>query len=122
MSEVIPCLERQCPIQYVLDRLGNKWSVLILRELFMGDRRTHEFLSALAGISTKTLTVRLRELEQHGLVLRQVYPEVPPRVVYSLTPKGKEIQPVLMALHQVGERWLQQEHCACPLVELERSV
>ncbi|MGB0562193.1 MAG: winged helix-turn-helix transcriptional regulator [Spirulinaceae cyanobacterium] len=121
MSEENPCLEVQCPIQYVLDRLGNKWSLLILRELFLGDRRTHEFLSTLGGISTKTLTVRLRELEQHGLVTRQVYPEVPPRVVYSLTVKGRELQPVLAAMHQVGERWLKQEHCACPLVGLDNS-
>ena len=116
MSYSNPCLEAQCPIQFVLDMLGGKWSILILRELFLGERRTHEFLEALPGISTKTLTIRLRELEKHRLVERQVYPEVPPRVVYSLTQKGKELQPVMTALHQVGEQWLQQEHCSCPLV------
>lgn len=117
-----PCLEVLCPIQFVLDILGNKWSVLVLRELFLGDRRTHELLNALPGVSTKTLTMRLRDLEQHGLVDRQVYPEVPPRVVYSLTAKGKELQPVLAALHHVGEQWLQQQHCACPLVESVESA
>ena len=91
MSQPNPCLEVQCPIQFVLDILGGKWSILILRELFLGERRTHEFLEALPGISTKTLTMRLRELEKHRLVERQVYPEVPPRVVYSLTQKGKDL-------------------------------
>lgn len=109
------CLENQCPIQFVVDLLGNKWSILILKELFTGDRRTHEFLAALPGISTKTLTIRLRELEEHGIVHRQVFAEVPPRVEYSLTAKGREIQPVMAALHQVGSQWLDQEVCVCPL-------
>ncbi|MDJ0706333.1 MAG: helix-turn-helix domain-containing protein [Leptolyngbyaceae cyanobacterium MO_188.B28] len=121
MSQPNPCLEVQCPIQFVLDILGGKWSILILRELFLGERRTHEFLEALPGISTKTLTMRLRELEKHQLVERQVYPEVPPRVVYSLTQKGKDLQPVMAALHQVGEQWLQQEQCHCPLVAPNHS-
>lgn len=111
-----PCLEASCPIQFVLDRVGNKWSILVLRELFLGDRRTHEFLEALPGISSKTLTIRLRDLEHYGLIERQVYSEIPPRVVYSLTPKGRALQPVMAALHQVGEWWLQPEHCNCPLV------
>ncbi|NEO83539.1 MAG: helix-turn-helix transcriptional regulator [Spirulina sp. SIO3F2] len=117
MSNSTPCLDTPCPIQFVLDILGSKWSILILRELFLGDRRTHELLSALPGISTKTLTIRLRELEQHQLVVRHVYAEVPPRVVYGLTTKGRELQPVMAAMHQVGQQWLAQADCACPLVE-----
>lgn len=105
----------QCPIQFVVDLLGNKWSILLLRELFAGDRRTHELLKALSGISTKTLTIRLRELEVHGLVERRVYAEIPPHVEYSLTPKGRQIQPVMSAMHQVGSQWLDQSSCACPL-------
>lgn len=103
--------EARCPIQFVLEILGNKWAILILRELFVGNRRTHEFLEALPGISTKTLTARLRELERCGLVTRKVYPEVPPRVEYSLTEKGFEIQPVMVALKGLGEHWLQAEDC-----------
>jgi DNA-binding HxlR family transcriptional regulator len=95
--------------------LDNKWSILVLRELFGGARRTHELLAALPGISTKTLTQRLRELESQGLVDRRVYAEIPPRVEYSLTPKGRQIQPVMAALHQVGSQWLGQESCICPL-------
>jgi DNA-binding HxlR family transcriptional regulator len=109
------CTESKCPIQFTLDLIGNKWSIMVLRELFMGDRRTHEFLEALPGISTKTLMVRLRELEEQGLVERRVYAEIPPHVEYSLTEKGRQIQPVMTALYQVGSKWLQTEKCVCPL-------
>ncbi|MBW4621692.1 MAG: helix-turn-helix transcriptional regulator [Cyanosarcina radialis HA8281-LM2] len=119
MLEVDRCGEFQCPIQYVVDLLGNKWSILVLRELFGGDRRTHELLAALPGISTKTLTQRLRELEARGLVERRVYAEIPPHVEYSLTPKGRQIKPVMIALHQVGLQWLEEETCICPLVEID---
>lgn len=115
MLDTSQCIEFKCPIQYTLDLIGSKWSILILRELFAGDRRTHEFLEALPGISTKTLMIRLKELEEHGLVERRAYAEVPPRVEYSLTQKGREIQPVMAALNQVGSRWMKRESCACPL-------
>jgi DNA-binding HxlR family transcriptional regulator len=119
MQEADQCLEIKCPIQFVVDLLGNKWSILVLRELFGGDRRTHELLAALPGISMKTLTHRLRELEAQGLVERRIYAEIPPHVEYSLTPKGQQIQPVMAALHEVGSNWLAQETCVCPLVLLE---
>ncbi|BAW95315.1 putative transcriptional regulator [[Synechococcus] sp. NIES-970] len=117
MPDTSPCndVTFQCPIQFVVDLLGNKWSILVLRELFGGDRRTNELLKALPGISTKTLMVRLRELETHGLVERRIYAEIPPRVEYSLTAKGRELQPVMVALHQVGSQWLDQDTCVCPL-------
>ena len=95
-----------CPVHLVLSYIGGKWAILILQELFEGSRRTNQFLSALPGISTKTLTARLRELESYGLVKRTVFPEVPPRVEYSLTPKGREVQPIMAALNQVGQHWL----------------
>lgn len=115
MKHQTQCPEIRCPIQFVLELVGSKWAILILRELFSGHRRTHEFLDALPGISTKTLTARLRELESYGLVRRKVFPEVPPRVEYSLTEKGREMQPVLMSLKQLGEQWLEQESCRCPM-------
>lgn len=117
MSEVNQCVEVKCPIQFVLDLLDNKWSILILRELFGGARRTHELLAALPGISTKTLTARLRELEANGLVDRQVYAEVPPRVEYRITAKGLQLQPVMAALHTVGSQWLAQDECVCPMLQ-----
>ncbi|MEL6381035.1 MAG: helix-turn-helix domain-containing protein [Cyanobacteria bacterium J06626_18] len=107
MAQLNQYSETRCPIQYVLEIVGSKWAILILRELFVGSRRTHEFLEALPGISTKTLTARLRELERYGLVTRKVYAEVPPRVEYSLTEKGLELQPVMQALRGLGEQWLQ---------------
>lgn len=109
------CLQFQCPIQFVLKTIDGKWSILILRELLLGDRRTHELCKALPGISTKTLTSRLRDLELQGLVERRVYAEVPPRVEYSLTVKGHQIKPVLSALYDVGQQWLEQKDCACPI-------
>ena len=96
----------ECPVHLVLSYIGSKWAILILKELFQGNRRTNEFLSALPGISTKTLTARLRELESNGLIKRTVFPEVPPRVEYSLTSKGREVQPIMAALHTVGQQWL----------------
>jgi DNA-binding HxlR family transcriptional regulator len=115
MPETELCQDFICPIQFTLDLIGSKWAILILRELFMGDRRTHELLEALPGISTKTLMIRLRELEKYELVERRIYAEIPPHVEYSLTEKGRGIQPVMTALHQVGSQWLQQEACICPL-------
>ncbi|MEL7509725.1 MAG: helix-turn-helix domain-containing protein [Cyanobacteria bacterium J06554_1] len=115
MPSIDDCLTSICPIQFVVDILGSKWSILILRELWDQDRRTNELLKALPGISSKTLTVRLRSLEEHGLIVRRAYAEVPPRVEYAITDKGKELQPVVTALHQVGQQWLKQDSCACPL-------
>lgn len=119
MHETQDCLNTQCPIEFTLDILEGKWSIPILRELFSGTRRTHQLLEALPGISSKTLMVRLRDLEQHGLVVRQIFAEVPLHVEYSITDKGRQIQPVLMALYQVGQKWLQQPDCHCPLNEIE---
>lgn len=106
------CLQSSSPAQFLLELVGNKWSFLILQELLRGKRRTGQLVAALPGISTKTLTSRLKELEKHGIVRRTVYPEIPPRVEYALTDKGKELQPVIAALKAVGERWLEE---ACPL-------
>ena len=105
------CCEDTHPIEFVLELLANKWSVSIVRELLEGSRRTHQLLEALPGISSKTLTARLRELEAHGLVNRTVYAEIPPRVEYSLTEKGRELQGAIAVLKQLGERWLGKKAC-----------
>lgn len=109
------CLDVSCPIQLVVDILGSKWSILILRELFGGDRRTHELLESLPGISSKTLTQRLRQLEAVGLIERRIFAEIPPHVEYSLTSKGQELKPVMQSLYSVGQKWLEKEDCQCPL-------
>ncbi|MCM1982238.1 winged helix-turn-helix transcriptional regulator [Lyngbya confervoides] len=115
MLSTSDCLQGACPISHVLDLIDGKWSILLLRELFCGDRRTHELSKALTGISSKTLSHELKRLEKYGLLDRRVYAEVPPRVEYSLTPKGREIQPVLRALYEVGRQWLDQDSCDCPM-------
>ncbi len=93
-----------CPIEKAVSILEGKWTLLILRELFTGMKRFGELRSELEGISPKTLTERLRILEEHGIVRRTIYPEVPPRVEYSLTEYGETLRPVIDALRAWGEQ------------------
>jgi DNA-binding HxlR family transcriptional regulator len=83
--------------------LDGKWTLLILRELFQGKRRFGELRATLRGVSPKTLTERLRFLEERGVVRRTIFPEIPPRVEYCLTARGQEAQPVIEALRDWGE-------------------
>ncbi|MCG5056597.1 MAG: helix-turn-helix transcriptional regulator [Limnoraphis sp. WC205] len=108
-------VDQNCPIEYTIELIGTKWSIGILRELLNGDRRTHELAEALPGISSKTLTLRLRTLEKHGIIRRKVYAEIPPHVEYSITEKGRELQPAIAILKQVGQRLLSQEDAFHPL-------
>ena len=110
-----PRSDQNCPIEYTMELIGSKWSIAILRELLTGERRTRELAEALPGISSKTLTLRLRTLEKHGIIERKVYPEIPPHVEYSLTEKGRELQPAIAILKQVGQRLLSQEDTFHPL-------
>ena len=82
--------------------LDGKWTMLVIRDLLTGTKRFSELRASLAGISPKTLTDRLRDLEQHGLVQRRSYAEIPPRVEYSLTAKGRTLEPVVGALADWG--------------------
>ncbi len=92
-----------CPIERAVGVLDGKWTLLILRELFQGTRRFGELRMVLEGVSPKTLTERLRFLEEQGVVERTVYPEIPPRVEYSLTERGQKAWPVMVALRDWGE-------------------
>lgn len=94
--------ERGCPIEKAVSVLDGKWTLLILRELFAGTRRFGELRASLHGVSPKTLTERLRFLEEQGVVLRTIHPEIPPRVEYSLTDRGRSAEPVIKALHDWG--------------------
>ena len=78
-----------CPVETTLMLIGDKWKVLILRDLMPGKKRFGELKKSIGGVSQKVLTAQLRDMEANGLVNRKVYPEVPPRVEYSLTEFGK---------------------------------
>lgn len=103
--EVRVQVDPRCTIERTLDVIGGKWATLILRELLGGTKRFGEMRARLTGVSPKTLTDRLRELEAHGVVARTVYAEVPPRVEYTLTEKGRALRPILEAMGAWGERW-----------------
>ncbi|MDB9312842.1 helix-turn-helix domain-containing protein [Spirulina sp. CS-785/01] len=92
-----------CAVETTLRVIGGRWKVLILRELFQGVRRFGELQRALTGVTQKMLTQQLRELEADGIVHREVYPVVPPKVEYSLTPLGESLDPILQAMHDWGE-------------------
>jgi len=92
-----------CPVETTLAIIGGLWKVLILRELLGGTKRFNELHRALAGVTHRTLTQQLRELEAHRVIRRKVYRQVPPKVEYSLTPLGETLKPVLDAMHQWGE-------------------
>ncbi|MHA6531771.1 winged helix-turn-helix transcriptional regulator [Paenibacillus sp. BAC0078] len=92
-----------CPIAKTLDVIGTKWTFLIIRDLLIcGTMRFSDLIRSLEGISPKTLALRLRELENHGILERTVYPEVPPRVEYTLTTKGKQLENIFIELKRYG--------------------
>lgn len=94
-----------CPVEITLSMISNKWKVLILRELFGGTRRFSELKRSLPGLTQKMLTQQLRDMEASGLIERTVYPVVPPKVEYSLSPLGRSLSPVLDALREWGESY-----------------
>jgi DNA-binding HxlR family transcriptional regulator len=94
-----------CPLFRTLDIIGDRWTILILRDLVLeGPRKFHELQSSLTGISPNTLSARLKTLEEHAIVGRRLYEEHPPRAEYALTEKGNELRPVLRALRSWGEK------------------
>jgi len=94
-----------CPVETAIEIIGGRWKVLILRELFNGTRRFSELRRALSGVSHRTLTQQLRELEAHGIVRRKVHRQIPPKVEYSLSPLGETLRPVIAAMHDWAEEY-----------------
>ena len=90
-----------CPVETTLSLIGDKWKVLILRDLMPGTKRFGELKRSIGSVSQKVLTAQLRDMEEKGLVTRTVYAEVPPRVEYTLTETGYSLRPILDAM----ERW-----------------
>ena len=94
-----------CDIDPVLDIIGDQWMLAIIHQLSAGPRRALELHSEFTGMSSKTITSRLKKLERNRVVQRRSYPESPPRVEYSLTEKGLELLPVMRAIAAVASKW-----------------
>jgi DNA-binding HxlR family transcriptional regulator len=99
-----------CPVERTLEVIGGRWKVLILRELFLGVKRFGQLHRALHGITQKMLTQQLREMEEDGIVHREVYLQVPPKVEYSLTPLGESLKPIIESMHEWGVRHLDEQN------------
>ena len=98
-----------CPVETTLSLIGDKWKVLILRDLMPGTKRFVELKKSIGSVSQKVLTAQLRAMEDSGLVHREVYAEVPPRVEYSLTALGRSLQPILTAMQQWGDDYKRRQ-------------
>ena len=109
--------DQHCPVAKSLDILGERWTLLVVRDLLRGRHRFHELAASLPGIAPNVLSGRLKLLEEHGLVERRFYSEHPPRAEYVPTPKGKELEIIVRALASWGARNLGAEaapvHRAC---------
>jgi DNA-binding HxlR family transcriptional regulator len=98
--------QSNCPVARTLDIIGERWTILLLRDLFLqGPRRFQDFQQSLTGVAPNTLSARLKAMEEHGLIARRVYSDHPPRLAYHLTEKGKSLGPVLKALREWGQRY-----------------
>lgn len=100
-----------CPVARTAELIGNRWTPLIIRDLADGSRRFSELERSLAGISPKTLSERLKRLEEADVVDRECFAEVPPRVQYSLTQKGHALLPIIESMREFGHVWLSNLEC-----------
>jgi DNA-binding HxlR family transcriptional regulator len=98
-----------CPVCRTAEVVCGKWTLLLIRDLAAGSSRFCELERSLEGISPRTLSLRLRALEEEGIVERHTYPEVPPRVEYALTTKGEALVPLIDDMRKYGTRWLLAE-------------
>ncbi len=98
-----------CPIARTAEIISGKWTLLIIRDLASGVKRFNQLERSLHGISPKTLSERLRSLEEEGVIIRQTFAEMPPRVEYSLTVKGRDLCDVIESMRSYGKRWLCNE-------------
>lgn len=104
-NDAMPSIEDLplCPVETTVQLIGSKWRLLIMRDLLGGAKRFGELKKSVGSISQKVLTSNLREMEEKGLVVRRVYPEVPPHVEYDLTELGRSLRPIIDALRVWGE-------------------
>ena len=106
-----------CPVCATADVICGKWTILVIRDLAEGRTRFCELERSLAGISPRTLSLRLRGLEEQGMVERHTYAEVPPRVEYSLTSKGRALLPLIEDMRRYGREQLGVNDCSTESVE-----
>jgi DNA-binding HxlR family transcriptional regulator len=111
--------DSSCPVCRTAEIVCGKWTLLVIRDLAEGRSRFCELERSLQGISPRTLSLRLRALEQEGIVRRQTYPEVPPRVEYALTEKGQALVPLIESMRAYGREWLGCEADADEVAEPE---
>jgi len=107
-------VDETCPVCRTAEVVCGKWTLLLVRDLAGGCSRFCELERSLCGISPRTLSLRLRALEEDGIVERHTYPEVPPRVEYSLTQKGLDLLPIIDSMRDYGRRWLCEEVSQAP--------
>ena len=105
----------ECPVCRTAEIVCAKWTILIVRDLADGRSRFSQMERSLAGISPRTLSLRLRALEEEGIVERRTYPEVPPRVEYALTEKGRALIPIIDSMRHYGRAWLGDKCPADPV-------
>lgn len=98
--------EMICPVARTAQIISGKWTLLIIRDLVAGIKRFNHLERSLQGISPKTLSERLRSLEEEGIIVRQTFAEMPPRVEYSLTEKGRDLVCVIESMRKYGKQWL----------------
>jgi DNA-binding HxlR family transcriptional regulator len=108
-----------CPVCRTAEVVCGKWTLLIIRDLADGRSRFCELERSLQGISPRTLSLRLRALEEEGIVERRTYPEVPPRVEYALTEKGRALVPIIEDMRTYGRRWLNADGSCAPATDLK---
>lgn len=95
----------ECPVETTLKLIGDKWKVLIIRDLLTGTKRFNQLMRSVTGITQKVLTSHLRAMEADGLLTRKVYPEVPPKVEYTLTDTGYSLKPILDSMWDWGSEY-----------------
>jgi DNA-binding HxlR family transcriptional regulator len=127
LQEVLsmPALDTEhlgCPVARTAELIGNKWTPLIVRDLADGRKRFSELERSLHGISPKTLSERLKRLEEAAAVERTCFAEVPPRVEYALTAKGHALLPVIESMRTFGTAWLAGEPCADDVAEPRLAI
>lgn len=113
--------EYTCPVSVTLDIFNDRWKLAVIWYLLEGDKRFKELSEDISQISQKTLTIKLKELEEKNIINREVYAQIPPKVVYSLTPIGKKLKPMLMDMYEWGKEYVsengkitQDETCKIP--------